>query len=96
MEDCESLENNPVLLYKPQGGPLEHFENSDFCLIIMNDLQESLLKQFGKNIFAIGSTHDEYNEDVVINNKVLNFVEITGETADMISTEIMKTILEVY
>jgi hypothetical protein len=63
VEDCKSLENNPVLLYKPQGEPLEHFENSDFCLIIMNDLQESLLKQFGKNILAIDSTHGLNNYD---------------------------------
>lgn len=35
---------------------------------------------------------DGYNMHAPINNKVLTFVEISGETADIISSEIMKTI----
>ncbi|XP_050310809.1 uncharacterized protein LOC126746544 [Anthonomus grandis grandis] len=63
VEECRSLENNPVLFYKPQGEALKDFVNSDFCLIIMNDLQASLLKQFGENIIAIASTHGLNNYD---------------------------------
>lgn len=63
VEECKSQENNPVLLYKPPGVSMDGFENSDFCLVIMDDQQESLLKQFGENILAIDSTHDLNNYD---------------------------------
>ncbi|VEN58334.1 unnamed protein product [Callosobruchus maculatus] len=63
IEECKTLHNNPVLLYKAQGQPCENFLDSDFVLIIMNEIQASLLSQFGKNIIAIDSTHGMNNYD---------------------------------
>ncbi|XP_050516253.1 uncharacterized protein LOC126891116 [Diabrotica virgifera virgifera] len=63
VEECKGLANNPVLYYKQQGQLSSQFTESDFILIIMNDVQASLLMKFGANVIAVDSTHGLNNYD---------------------------------
>lgn len=63
VEECRSMEDCPVLLYKKQGNEKEGFEVDDFCLIIMNNYQKIMLSRFGTNIIAVDSTHGLNNYD---------------------------------
>ncbi|XP_072377992.1 uncharacterized protein [Diabrotica undecimpunctata] len=55
--ECKKNENNPVIFYKPQGQECIGFENDDFCLIIMNDVQRKTLLDFGNTLVTIDGTH---------------------------------------
>lgn len=59
----DKSEFNPILFYKQQGQSMQDFQDFDFCLIIMNDIQASLLTTFGTNIIAIDGTHGLNNYD---------------------------------
>ncbi|KAJ8921273.1 hypothetical protein NQ315_013745 [Exocentrus adspersus] len=48
---------NPVIYYKPQGENMDPLEIDDFCLIIMNQYQQLMLKTFGQNTIVVDSTH---------------------------------------
>lgn len=58
VQECSNLESNPIIFYKPQGVENEGvLKKEDFCIIIMNRVQQDILKMFAENIVAIDSTH---------------------------------------
>lgn len=57
VEECKNSKENPVLFYKRQGEESHFLQKDDFCLVVMNNFQEIMLKKFGKNIISIDSTH---------------------------------------
>ncbi|GFR32135.1 c2H2-type domain-containing protein [Trichonephila clavata] len=66
VKKMQSDMKNPVLLYKPVDGEMDHYskiDKRDFLLGIMNDTQEKLLELYGKNCIMIDSTHgtNQYN-----------------------------------
>ncbi|KAL1513099.1 hypothetical protein ABEB36_002564 [Hypothenemus hampei] len=56
VKECESLKENPVLLFKPQGQEHNILKTEDFCLIIMNSFQKQMIKKFPCTI-TIDNTH---------------------------------------
>lgn len=57
VEEQQNSESNCVLLFKRQGEESNILQCEDFCLIIMNQSQQHMLRTFGSNIIAIDSTH---------------------------------------
>ncbi|CAH0560267.1 unnamed protein product [Brassicogethes aeneus] len=56
VQECMSGEENPILLYKPQGQDHSLLANNDFCIILMNKFQRQMIQSF-PNIIAVDSTH---------------------------------------
>lgn len=52
-------DENPVLIYKPQGSSTElsYMHINDFVLAIQTPLQAEMLKRFGNNVLCIDATH---------------------------------------
>lgn len=60
IKEVENEENNPVIFYKKQNEISDDNNlllESDFCLILMNNLQAKMLQKFGSNIVCIDNTH---------------------------------------
>ncbi|KAJ8911929.1 hypothetical protein NQ315_016270 [Exocentrus adspersus] len=69
VQECnnKTTGENPIIFYKPQESEEDGFKKEDFCLLIMNSFQKSMLLKFGKNIIAIDGTHglNGYDLDLV-------------------------------
>ncbi|XP_035205396.1 uncharacterized protein LOC118180399 [Stegodyphus dumicola] len=58
IEKMKCLDDNPVLFVKFQGEAADqHLEISDFCIIIMTNVQKHMLLKFGSDSICIDSTH---------------------------------------
>ena len=62
--------DNPVLVYKRQGEqpPMgcDYLEIDDFVLIIQTELQKQMMKEFGKRVVCIDSTHKTTGYDFLL------------------------------
>ena len=60
-EEMESLDYNPLLLFKQQGEQqpqtMDNIGNIDFLLVLQTEFQRDMLKEFGNNTVCIDSTH---------------------------------------
>lgn len=50
-------DGNPILYYKKQGIASPYLKQEDFCLIIMNKFQKSMIQKFGSSTLTIDGTH---------------------------------------
>ena len=62
--------DNPVLVYKRQGEqpPMgcDYLEIDDFVLIIQTELQKQMMREFGKRVVCIDSTHKTTGYDFLL------------------------------
>ena len=63
VKECEKMDQNSILFYKPQGLEYPEFNKEDFCIVIMNKSQEYMLKAFCSKVVCIDSTHGINNYD---------------------------------
>lgn len=56
VEECEKLQQNPILFYKQQGKEHSILKDDDFCIIVMNTFQKQMIRKF-PCIITIDSTH---------------------------------------
>lgn len=64
-------EQQDVIYYKKQSTGHRLLKDEDFCLIIMTNSQQVMLKKFGQNIIAIDSTHGINNYDFELTTLVV-------------------------
>ncbi|XP_065203343.1 uncharacterized protein LOC135833443 [Planococcus citri] len=55
-EKCESMDSNPILMYKKIDEPFGALCNEDMMLVIITDEQREMLRKFGHDIICIDST----------------------------------------
>ncbi|CAH1236533.1 unnamed protein product [Diabrotica balteata] len=56
VQECKEV-GNEILLYKKQGETFSRLQDMDFCIVIMNKVQENIVQKFGNSVIAIDSTH---------------------------------------
>ena len=58
----QSMQYNPIILFKEQGTPhpaeLDDFSNEDFILCFQTAFQRDMLVKFGKHIICMDATHE--------------------------------------
>lgn len=84
VKECKSKppEENPVLFYKKQGTISPLLDENEFCLIVMNHLQQLMLKKFGNNIIVVENTDElnNYNFNLTVLMIMDEFSEIFPTT----------------
>ena len=103
VQELQSCEYKPVLLYKVQGvvqlsiGNSEAFDEDDFALCIQTQFQCDMLKRFGKNCICIDSTHSTNHYDFPLTT--LMVIDEFGEgvpVAYMISNRETAAVIEAF
>uniref|UniRef100_A0A6P7GKQ4 Uncharacterized protein LOC114343590 n=2 Tax=Diabrotica virgifera virgifera TaxID=50390 RepID=A0A6P7GKQ4_DIAVI len=99
VKEMSGTYNSPVLYYKPQGSEdsQHNLDCSDFCIIIMNDIQRYAVMKFAQKFVCIDGTHgtNPYNFELT----TLMVSDDFGEgiaVAYMISNRMDTTIYKIF